>query len=164
MSDRYSISVYLNGTIQDLYLYRNWDEGCLLFEAVALGAFFAGCKTPEDYRRRAGLPDQPDLTCRELAELESWSEFPIVLDLTDRVIYADGRGADPSRAVNRRPRLDPLQVRKAARDPRKLPALLRKGAIFLDEVNCRALLELLKTDSEACGLLSRRTGAMIQAA
>ena len=50
MSDRYTISVYLQGKIADIGYYRNWDEKDLLYEAVATAALYEDCRTVEEYR------------------------------------------------------------------------------------------------------------------
>ena len=96
MSFRPTISIYINGKIADIGYYRNWDEKGLFYEAIALAALYGDCWSIEEYRmRRFGRqhvqyslePEVFDNTEENLKSLESCSEFPIIVDITNQCIY-----------------------------------------------------------------------------
>ena len=96
MSFRPTISVYLNGRIIDYGYYRNWRTKYLFYEAAALASFFGDCRTREEYfNRRYGTqrvlyvfePESFESTEENLMWFEENSEFPIIVDLTEKCIY-----------------------------------------------------------------------------
>ena len=100
MSFRPTISVYIGGKIVDFGYYRNWDDTDLLYEAIAIVAFFGDCKTREEYyNRKFGCQDvvrvlEPEVFSsseKDLAWLETHSEFPIIIDFTKKCIYVNHR-------------------------------------------------------------------------
>ena len=96
MAYRPTISVYINGRIVDIGYYRNWDDNNLFFEAIATAALFGECKSAYEYnQKRYGRqeiyydlsPEYWENTEENMKELESYSEFPILVDLTSKCIY-----------------------------------------------------------------------------
>ena len=96
MSFRPTIAVYVNGQIADLGYYRDWEVSCLFFEAIAIAAIFHQCKSIEEYRdKKFGAqkiyysldPEIIENTQEELSEMESWSEYPLLIDLSAGYIY-----------------------------------------------------------------------------
>ena len=101
MSYRPTISVYINGCIADIGYYRNWDDNDLFYEAMAIAALFSTCKDiPEYNMKKFGKqkiyyslePESFENTEENLKFFESCSEFPILVDLTEKCIYIS-RGA-----------------------------------------------------------------------
>ena len=95
MSDRWTISTYLNGNIVDIGGYLNWREEDMFYEAVAIMAVFVDCRTADDYwrlrRELAGEGSDNKIyrfDKRFMHELEQESEFPLLVDLTGRKIYS----------------------------------------------------------------------------
>lgn len=96
MSFRPTIAVYIGGQIADLGYYRNWDISDLFFEAIAIAAIFHECKSVEEYRdNKFGAqkiyyslaPEKIENTQENLSEMEGWSEYPILIDLSAGYIY-----------------------------------------------------------------------------
>ncbi len=96
MSFRPTIAVYVNGQIADLGYYRNWDVSDLFFEAIAIATIFHQCKSIEEYRdKKFGAqkifyslaPEKIENTQENLSEMEGWSEYPILIDLSAGYIY-----------------------------------------------------------------------------
>ena len=94
MSDRWTISTYLNSNIADIGGYLNWREEDMFYEAVAIMAVFADCRTADDYwRLRRELSEEKSdkiyrFEKRFMHEMEQESEFPLLVDLTGRKIYS----------------------------------------------------------------------------
>lgn len=136
MSDRPTISVYLDDHIADVGYYRNWTGYGLLWECCDLAKRLDGCRSYAEVQSRlgklsedSGFPPSPELSpefnapehdvkltqmlaplAREgghhpdedlMLEMESYSEFPIVIDLSRRCFYYahDGFSADDMRIV-----------------------------------------------------------------
>ena len=96
MSFRPTITVYVNGQIADFGYYRNWEAEDLFFEALAIALLYRNCRSISSYRRRkfGGQkiyyfiePKVFENTEENLKELESYSEWPILVDLTAKCIY-----------------------------------------------------------------------------
>lgn len=96
MSFRPTIAVYIDGQIADLGYYRDWDASDLFFEAITIAAIFHHCKSIEEYRNmKYGSqqvhyildPAEIENTQENLKEIESWSEYPILIDLSAGYIY-----------------------------------------------------------------------------
>lgn len=111
MSDRYTISVYIDGHIADIGYYRNWDPRSLFFEAVALGLLFGDCVSREEYLvKRYGTesvaysvePEVFENTEANLKWLEECSEWPYIVDLTLKQIYP-GRRAKTEEELQKLP-------------------------------------------------------------
>lgn len=111
MSDRYTISVYVDGRIADIGYYRNWDARSLFFEAVALGLLFGDCVSREEYLvKRYGTesvaysvePEVYENTEANLKWLEECSEWPYIVDLTLKQIYP-GRRAKTAKELDKLP-------------------------------------------------------------
>ena len=86
MSDRYTISAYLQGKIADIGYYRNWDEKDLLYEAVATAALYEDCRTVEEYRqKRFGRQNIQYIVDPEL--IENWPEakYHLSISLMERL-------------------------------------------------------------------------------
>lgn len=101
MSDRPTISVYIDGHIADIGYYRNWDPTDLFFEAIAIAALFGKCTSIQEYsekkygKQKVSYSLEPEVfenTEENLKSLEACSEFPILIDLTAKCIYRS-RGA-----------------------------------------------------------------------
>ena len=86
MSDRWTISTYLDGEIVDIRYYKNWSKENLFYEAVAVMSLFVDCKNEDDYWTMVcrSLPEGRKggfrLGKRLLHEIEKESEFPVVVD------------------------------------------------------------------------------------
>lgn len=99
MSFRPTVSVYAEGRIADLKLYKNPRAETLLFAALAIGREYAGCGRREYLLRRYGAerfdiflcPERIPNTEEGLKSLEAASEFPLLVDLTSRSIYCSDR-------------------------------------------------------------------------
>lgn len=122
MSERPTISVYLDECIVDIGYYRNWSGMELLWECCDLAKRLDGCKSYGEIQEHleklsedSGSPACPELSpafdapaedanlvqmCAPLSrsgghhpdeelmlELESHSEFPIIIDLSRRCFY-----------------------------------------------------------------------------
>lgn len=93
MSDRWTISTYLDGEIVDIRYYKNWSKENLFYEAVAVMSLFVDCKNEDDYWTMVcrSLPEGRKggfrLGKRLLHEIEKESEFPVVVDLSLKKIY-----------------------------------------------------------------------------
>ncbi len=130
MSYRPTISVYLEGKIIDIGYYRNWKDKYLLYEAVAIAAFFGDCRTREEYlERRYGAgnvcysvyPEVFDNSEESLKELEDCSEMPVLVDLTARCIDM-AAGALPEERLRERPSiLDDLPSYGTRSEWRQIP-------------------------------------------
>ena len=127
MSERPTISVYLDDHIADVGYYRNWSGIELLWECCDLAERLDGSRTYQEVQERLGKlsEDSGSPACPELSpefnppeedakltqmlaplarsgghhpdeelmlELESNSEFPIVIDLDRRCFYYGERG------------------------------------------------------------------------
>ena len=94
MSDRWTISTYLNGKIINIGYYKNWREEDMFYEAVSIMAVFADCRSDNEYwkLREKLLKKEPERRYRPgkrlLHEMERASEFPLLVDLTGRKIYS----------------------------------------------------------------------------
>ena len=96
MSFRPTISIYAEGKIADIRFYPNWEIRHLIMEATALGVIFAECHTVEEYKKKvfgtqkvyySVEPENFENTQENLKMLESWSEFPLFVDLTSGYLY-----------------------------------------------------------------------------
>lgn len=112
MSYRPTISVYINGKIVDIGYYRNWHDKDLFYQAITIAAFYCDCTSKEEYNERMfGTkeiihvlePETFESTEENLKWFESLSEFPLMVDLTEKYIYASYEGLLSGRALKERP-------------------------------------------------------------
>ncbi len=112
MSYRPSISVYINGKIVDYGYYRNWKDKDLFYEAVTIAAFFGDCKSREEYNDRmygtqkvihVYAPESFEATEENLKWFEELSEFPVIVDITEKYIYASYNGVLSGKELQERP-------------------------------------------------------------
>lgn len=105
MSDRYTISVYIDRQIADIKFYTNWDDKSLFYESIAIAALHKDCRTVEEYRvRRYGNDkDKYDFSEEFLKELESCSEGQIVVDISEQCIYGSRRGVLDKEQISKLP-------------------------------------------------------------
>ena len=112
MSYRPTISVYINGKIVDNGYYRNWRDKDLFYEAVTIAAFFGDCKTREEYYDKmygtqkvihVFEPEVFESTEENLKWFEEVSEFPVIVDLTEKYIYASYDGVLSGKVLKERP-------------------------------------------------------------
>ena len=98
MSYRPTISVYINNHIVDCGYYRNWTDRDLFYEAICLATLFNDCETKEQYMERMyGVqtvyfkldPEEFENNEENLKWFEEASEFPIIVDITNRNIYSN---------------------------------------------------------------------------
>ena len=100
MGFRPTISVYLNGQILDVWMYKNCLEKWLFYKALSIAADYDHCKSIEDYRRtrlEQVLPEyrylieERKFDAEDIKEMDSFeagrSEFPLIVDLTNKTIY-----------------------------------------------------------------------------
>ena len=99
MSFRPTVSVYAEGRITDLMLFKNPRAQTLLFSALEIGCGYAGCGRREYLLRRYGAerfdiflcPERIPNTEEGLKSLEACSELPLLVDLASRSIYCSDR-------------------------------------------------------------------------
>lgn len=112
MSYRPTISVYINGKIVDNGYYRNWRDKDLFYEAITIAAFFSDCKSREEYYDKMyGTqkvihviePETFEATEENLKWFEEVSEFPVIVDITEKCIYASYSGALSGEKLQKRP-------------------------------------------------------------
>lgn len=112
MSYRPTISVYIDGKIVDNGYYRNWKDKDLFYEAVAIAAFYGDCKSREEYYDKMYgtqrvihviAPETFEATEENLKWFEELSEFPVIVDLTEKCIYASYSGALSGKELQERP-------------------------------------------------------------
>ena len=93
--------MYINRKIVDIGYYRNWRDKDLFYQAIAIAAFYGDCKSKEEYNERMfGTkeiihvlePETIESAEENLKWLESLSEFPIIVDLSEKYIYASYDG------------------------------------------------------------------------
>ena len=146
MSYRPTISVYINGRIADIGYYRNWDDNDLFYEAMAIAALFSTCKDiPEYNMKKFGKqkiyyslePVSFENTEENLKFFESCSEFPILVDLTEKCIYIS-EGAKSKREL--------LSIRSALEDHRNY-------GFIKDRRQIRPDVDLLLCKRDASGQL-----------
>lgn len=98
VSYRPTISIYFNRHIADIGYYRNWDNKDLFYEAIAITSLYGECESIEEYRekkygcQKAYHVIKPEIiegTDENLTELERYSEFPIIVDITAKCIYSN---------------------------------------------------------------------------
>lgn len=97
MSDRPTISVYINGKLVDIGYYKNWYEKSVFIEAIAIAALYKNCANEEEYHlRKYGTaekikyelyPKEFDGTEEFLKSMERCSELPTIVDITAKCIY-----------------------------------------------------------------------------
>ena len=95
MSERPTISVYLDDHIADVGYYMDCSGLVLLMECCDLAKRLDGCASYSEVKERLGkLAMDSDWRSHEelMHELESNSEFPIVIDLDRRCFYYGKRG------------------------------------------------------------------------
>ena len=112
MSYRPTISVYINGKIVDNGYYRNWNDKDLFYEAITIAAFFGDCKSRHEYYERmygtqkvyhVFEPEAFEATEENLKWFEELSEFPVIVDFTNKCIYASYNGPLFSTNLSKRP-------------------------------------------------------------
>lgn len=112
MSYRPTISVYINGKIVDNGYYRNWRNKDLFYEAVAIAAFFGDCKSRHEYYERmygtqkvyhVFEPEAFEATEENLKWFEEVSEFPVIVDFTNKCIYASYNGVLSEKELKEKP-------------------------------------------------------------
>ena len=86
MSYRPTVSIYLNGEIAEIYLFRDAEPDHLRDFAFALAVFLDGCESKEQVREMLKMPPAEESF---LKELEAGSEDPFLIDLTSRCIYCN---------------------------------------------------------------------------
>ena len=104
MSFRPTVSVYAEGRIADVMLFKNPRAETLLFTALAIGREYAGCGRREYLLRRYGAERFDIFLCPEripnteagLKIIEACSELPILVDLASRSIYCADRALSES--------------------------------------------------------------------
>lgn len=112
MSYRPSISVYIKGKIVDYGYYRNWKDKNLFYQAVTIAAFYGDCKSREEYYDRmygtqnvihVFAPETFEASEENLKWFEELSEFPVIVDLTEKYIYASYNGVLSGKELQERP-------------------------------------------------------------
>lgn len=112
MSYRPTISVYINGKIVDIGYYKNWRDKDLFYEAVTIAVFFGDCKSRDEYYEKMHNtheliyvlePETFEATEENLKWFEEMSEFPVIVDLTEKCIYASYKGALSEKELQERP-------------------------------------------------------------
>ena len=126
MSYRPTVTVYYDGRCIACTYCRNYLEKGLVKVAVFYAAYLDTCRSEKEVRHRLfGRPDAwPDAGYDEASrDLESWSDKPVLVDLTARCIYVSA-GALSSREVSRLREIDLTRASKLFDDD---DPLLREG-------------------------------------
>jgi len=86
MSYRPTVSIYLNGSIAEIYMMRGTEPDRLREFILALALFLDGSKSAEEVREKLKMPPADDSF---LHDLELASEDPFLIDLSARCIYVN---------------------------------------------------------------------------
>ncbi len=172
MSYRPTISVYINDRIVDCGYYQNWYDKDLFYEAVAIAAFFGNCSSREEYYDRMFCtqkvfhvlePEVFEATEENLRWFEEASEFPVIVDLTEKCIYTNFGGALSGSELKKSGKL-PTQRISAASPDEVFTAVLKCCKISFRHWDMEAIRNIISEWKEAkhhlsTNLLNRITAA-----
>ena len=168
MSFRPTIAVYIGSQIADLGYYRNWEIPDLIFEAIAIAAIFHPCKSIEEYRdKKFGAqkifysltPEKIENTQENLSEMEGWSEYQILIDLSAGYIYNHVGCLSPEELRE----LPSVDVEKTfAGKPTAYEYILDNHKIPLSPIDYDKVRKVLLESEELRNRLSSDTLSMLQ--
>ena len=128
MSYRPTVSIYFNGKIMDCIYCRNYSEKSLVLTTMFYAAYLSSCRTEGEVKRRLFGPRKnwPGHYYDEASrDIESWSECPMQVDLTNRCIFY-GIGPHTAEDLAGRAEPDLSRAHKLFSDKRPLLTLHTK--------------------------------------